>query len=498
MNKIELGYRILISNYGYYGSIGRPYVMYAIKTRDLLVQKKDRINYLLQELNVSNIVCDGSNSGIIDQLEHMIIQVHNNISDVELKCLHPFINLNKLRRMDHEDSIILPIVNRVVTNKILEHVLNLINTDSNEFMPKYLVEEILDRTPDSMISKMLKILGKLNVPYYDVEDDSRLIALGEGRASIVIKKRLDQKIAKYLNYPYPLLDIDEITDDKWLNFDLTRYIDEENLETLSRMLKKDWQEFRELVDHGSIPKYLVTGTNGKTSTTRILAHILRSVRNKTIGITTTSGIFIDGLEPEYGDFTGPWSARNTLLKPIDIGVFEVARGGLIREGVIFNNVECAIIINVAADHIGLRGIDSVEKMLKVKSLVYHSAVKGIVINADDPQLYHIFKKMKKYQFKLKPHVKIWGVSSNKERLIEFEYGLLIEDGKILLMDKDLNQIQWTTIGLLKELLVSYNGLISFMNINATLALAAAISVGIDANLAFQNLKTFSSDIENIP
>lgn len=498
MSKIEIGYRILISNYGYYGNIGRPYVIYGIKTLDLLIQKKNRIEHLFQELKVSEIICKGSGSGIIDQLEHIIIQAHNKISKVKLKCLHPFINLQKLRRMDHDDSIVLPIINRVVTSEILDHVIDLINDETIEIYPEHLITEIQERISDTMISKILKILGSKNVSFYDTEDDSRLLALGEGRNSIVIKKRLDQKFIKFLKSPYPLLDIDEIDESKWGKFDLTSYLDEDNLEILSKMLAKNWSEFRDLISHGSIPKYLITGTNGKTSTTRILSHILRSVRKKTIGITTTSGIFVDGLEPEFGDFTGPWSARNMLLKPIDIGVFEVARGGLIREGVIFDKVECAIITNVAADHIGMRGIDTTEKMLKVKTLVYHSATRSIVMNADDPLLFQLFKKINKYQFKLKPNIAIWGVSSDRQRLSEFDFGLLIEDDLILLMKKSGDQIRWEEIGKLSELLVSDHGIISFMNINATLALAATISVDIEPNLAFQSLRELKSDIDHMP
>ncbi|MFV2014218.1 MAG: Mur ligase family protein [Candidatus Heimdallarchaeota archaeon] len=498
MSKIEIGYRILISNYGYYGSIGRPYVIYAIKTKDRLVEKRVRIEHLLQEYNTTEIDCEGSNSGIIDQLEHLVVQVHNRFLPVALKCLHRFINLKKLRRMDHENSIVLPFVNRVVTSKILNHVLDLINGDTTELLPEYLISEIQERLPDSTITKMLQMLRMKNISCYDTEDDSRLFALGEGRTSIVIQKRTVQGFVKFLKYPFPFLDIDEIEEDQWMRFNLEGNLNEENQDVLLKILEKDWSEFKELVTHGSIPKYLVTGTNGKTSTTRILAHIVRSTQNKTLGITSTSGIFVDGLEPEFGDFTGPWSARNLLLKPIDVGVFEVARGGLIREGVIFDKVDCSIITNIATDHIGLRGIDTVQKMAEVKSLVYQAATNSIVMDADEPELYQIFKKIKKNQFKLKARVKVWGVSFNKERLLEFNYGLLIDGDQILLMNKSSKPIEWQKIGLLSELRVSNYGLISFMNINATLALAAAISVGINANSAFQSLRKLSPDINNIP
>ena len=142
---------------------------------------------------------------------------------------------------------------------------------------------------------------------------------------MLFRSRTVQGFVKFLKYPFPFLDIDEIEEHQWMRFNLEGNLNEENQDVLLKILEKDWPEFKELVTHGSIPKYLVTGTNGKTSTTRILAHILRSTQNKTLGITSTSGIFVDGLEPEFGDFTGPWSARNLLLKPIDVGVFEIGR-----------------------------------------------------------------------------------------------------------------------------------------------------------------------------
>ena len=166
MSKFEIGYRILISKYGYYGSIGRPYVIYSIKTLDLLKQKEGKIEQFSQQL--PEIVCDGSDSGIVDKLEHLIIQVHNFTSKVELKCLHPFVNLRKLRRMDHDESIVLPIINRVVTDKVVDHIINLLNEDSAEILPQNLIDEVRERIPDQIIVNLLKILRTKGIPYYDL------------------------------------------------------------------------------------------------------------------------------------------------------------------------------------------------------------------------------------------------------------------------------------------------------------------------------------------
>ena len=133
------------------------------------------------------------------------------------------------------------------------------------------------------------------------------------------------------------------------------------------------------------PSHLVTGTNGKTTTARILSRILH-VAGHTVGNSSTDGIQLNGAVLETGDWTGPGAARAILRHPdIDAAVLETARGGLLRRGVGVHLCEAAIVTNTADDHLGEYGIFNLTDLAMVKGLVY-GVVKqdGVrVINMDD-------------------------------------------------------------------------------------------------------------------
>ncbi len=135
-----------------------------------------------------------------------------------------------------------------------------------------------------------------------------------------------------------------------------------------------------------IPLLAVTGTNGKTTTARMVAHILK-IAGKRVGLTTTDGIYIDGELYMRGDMTGPWSARMVLKdSSVDAAVLETARGGIIREGLGFDRCDVGAVLNVQADHLGLGGIETVRDLARIKSLVVEVVHKQgtAVLNADDP------------------------------------------------------------------------------------------------------------------
>src|SRR6266545_7351893 len=118
-----------------------------------------------------------------------------------------------------------------------------------------------------------------------------------------------------------------------------------------------------------IPLVALTGTNGKTTTARMVAHILK-MNSERVGLTTTDGIYIDGQLYMKGDMTGPWSARVVLKDPtVDSAVLETARGGILREGLGFDRCDVGAVLNVSSDHLGLRGIDTLEQLAEVKSLL---------------------------------------------------------------------------------------------------------------------------------
>jgi cyanophycin synthetase len=133
-----------------------------------------------------------------------------------------------------------------------------------------------------------------------------------------------------------------------------------------------------------VPIAAVTGTNGKTTTSRMLAHILK-LSGMTVGLTSTDGVYIDGKLSVPGDMTGPKSAHMILRDPsVDAAVMETARGGMLRSGLGFERCNVAACLNISADHLGLRGIDTLEQLAEVKRVPIEIATDAAVLNADDP------------------------------------------------------------------------------------------------------------------
>jgi cyanophycin synthetase len=135
-----------------------------------------------------------------------------------------------------------------------------------------------------------------------------------------------------------------------------------------------------------IPIVAVTGSNGKTTTARMIAHIMKGMGRK-VGMTSTDGIFVDGRVVRRGDMSGPRSASTVLQNPtVDFAVFEVARGGILREGLGYQRNDVAVVLNVTGDHLGLGGITSIRQLAAVKQVVVEAVPREgtAVLNADDP------------------------------------------------------------------------------------------------------------------
>ena len=132
-----------------------------------------------------------------------------------------------------------------------------------------------------------------------------------------------------------------------------------------------------------IPIAAITGTNGKTTTSRMLGHIMKT-SGKIVGMTSTDGVYVDGKLSVKGDMTGPKSAQMVLRDPtVDFAVMETARGGLVRSGLGYQKSNVAACLNVSADHLGLGGVETVEQLAVVKRVVIESATDTAVLNADD-------------------------------------------------------------------------------------------------------------------
>ncbi len=178
-----------------------------------------------------------------------------------------------------------------------------------------------------------------------------------------------------------------------------------------------------------IPIIAVTGTNGKTTTTRLIAHMVKTMGYK-VGFTTTDGIYIQNRMLERGDCTGPKSAEFVLRDPtVEFAVLECARGGILRAGLGFHNCDIGIVTNVAEDHLGLKDINTIEDMARVKSIVPESVFPDgyAILNADDDLVFNMSKG-------LECKVCLFSLDALNPRIIKHceEGGLaaVVEDGYI--------------------------------------------------------------------
>jgi cyanophycin synthetase len=133
-----------------------------------------------------------------------------------------------------------------------------------------------------------------------------------------------------------------------------------------------------------IPIAAVTGTNGKTTTARMLAY-LQKLAGHHVGLTSTDGVYIDGQRTVAGDMTGPVATRMVLSDPtVDVAVLEIARGGLLRAGMGVRHCDVGAVLNIKSDHLGLRGVGTLEQLAQVKRIVVEIARDTAILNADDP------------------------------------------------------------------------------------------------------------------
>ena len=179
--------------------------------------------------------------------------------------------------------------------------------------------------------------------------------------------------------------------------------------------------------NGRIPIIGVTGTNGKTTTTRLIAHICKTVGYK-VGFTTSDGVYIQNQLMMKGDCTGPVSAQFVLKDPtVDFAVLECARGGILKSGLAFQSCDIAIVTNVSADHIGMGGIDNLEQMAKVKQVLPETVFPNgfAILNADDDLVYEMRKG-------LDCNVAFFSMDENNPRIVKHcadgGYAAVFENG----------------------------------------------------------------------
>ncbi|KIQ96800.1 cyanophycin synthetase [Lysobacter sp. A03] len=245
-----------------------------------------------------------------------------------------------------------------------------------------------------------------------------------------------------------------------------------------------------------VPIAAVTGTNGKTTTARMLAHITK-MAGYTPGLTTTDGVYIDGQRTVEGDMTGPVSTRMVLADPhIDMAVLEVARGGLLRAGMGVPYVDVGAVLNVAADHLGMKGIDTLDQLAEVKRIVAEVARDCAVLNADDPMVL----KMAAYT----DAATICYVTTNPQHPLVREH--IRAGGRACALEAGINGQMITLYDKGSHIPLLWTHLVpatlegrAMHNVqNAMFAAAMAFSMGIKLDAIRQGLRTFDTTFFQAP
>jgi cyanophycin synthetase len=244
-----------------------------------------------------------------------------------------------------------------------------------------------------------------------------------------------------------------------------------------------------------IPIAAITGTNGKTTTTRMVGHILK-LSGATVGMTTSDGVYIDGELTVSGDMTGPWASHLVLRDPsVDAAVLETARGGIVRAGLGWRKCKVGAVLNVAADHLGMGGIKDLDELAEVKRVVVEVAQEWCVLNADDERVARmaehspgkpIYVTLRRENDLVRRHIR------DKGRAVALEEGL---NGRLIVLYEGEEQIPllWA-----RQIPATVEGHAIHNIQNAMFATAIAHAMGISLENIRQGLRTFTTDFFQTP
>jgi cyanophycin synthetase len=245
-----------------------------------------------------------------------------------------------------------------------------------------------------------------------------------------------------------------------------------------------------------IPIISITGTNGKTTVTRMIGHLLAEA-GSVVGMTTTDGIYIAGELIVKGDTTGPHSARTVLSDPsVEVAVLETARGGIARRGLGYDWSDVSVLINIQPDHIGQDGIETVEDILNIKSLVAERVREGgtLILNADDEHLARLMENPRVNR--LSKHVVYFSLHENHLLIKKHRdaNGLVyyVRDGWIV----EANGQEEHLIAHVVEIPATLGGAAEFNVANAIAGVAAARAHGLTREQVAASLMTFRNDSQN--
>jgi len=245
-----------------------------------------------------------------------------------------------------------------------------------------------------------------------------------------------------------------------------------------------------------IPIAAITGTNGKTTTSRMLGHIMKT-SGSIVGMTSTDGVYVDGKLSVKGDMTGPTSAQIVLRDPsVDFAVMETARGGLLRSGLGYQRSDVAACLNVTSDHLGLGGVNTVDELAVVKRVVVESANDTVVLNADDDHCLRMadfshaenicYVTMNSEHGLVKEHIRAGG------RAVVLEKGM--NGDMITIYDNGTHMpVLWSHL-----IPATMEGKAMFNVQNAMFATGMAYSFGVDLDNIRHGLRTFDTSFFQAP
>lgn len=243
----------------------------------------------------------------------------------------------------------------------------------------------------------------------------------------------------------------------------------------------------------SVPIVAVTGTNGKTTTTRLISHIL-GLNGNVVGMTSTDAVIIDNIPILHGDYSGPEGAKKVMMdSTIDHAVFEVARGGILRRGLGFEVSDVGVLLNITSDHLGEGGINTLEELTRLKSTVTEAVKPSgyAIFNADDKRVLSCLDKTKAKPilFSKNPYNQALNDNFNKGNM-----NVTIKDGIIIIQKKG-----WTSnVASVIEIPITFDGNAGFNIENVMAAVAATAALGLNEAQIRAGLVSFSTSIGQSP
>jgi cyanophycin synthetase len=246
-------------------------------------------------------------------------------------------------------------------------------------------------------------------------------------------------------------------------------------------------------EDGRIPVVAVTGTNGKTTTTRLIAHLFTAAGLR-VGMTNTDGVYVEGRQIDSGDCSGPRSARNVLMHPdVDAAVFETARGGMLREGLGFDQCQVAVVTNIGAgDHLGLNYITTVEDLAVLKRVIVQNVANSgyAVLNAADPNVAAMAATC--------PGQVIYFAADRQHPVMATHRAqgrrTVYVDGEHIVVAEG----SWRERIALRDIPITRQGSIGFQVENAMAAVAAAWAADLSWDAVRRGLASFANDADNAP